>query len=105
MLNVTSVISISAVPIALTSGVTCSRIIPSSSTEIGSAFDPPRNCDTITSSNEKLMHSSAATSTAGSSSGKVTRRNTRQRLAPRSAAASSSVDDSDARRAWMMIVA
>ena len=100
--NVISVISISAAPIALTSGVTCRRIIPSRSTETGSAFEPPRNCETITSSNEKLTASSAATSTAGISSGNVTRRNTRQRLAPRSAAASSSDSPSVATRAWMI---
>ena len=56
--------------------------MPSISTEIGWALLPPRNCETITSSNEKLTIRSPATITAGNRSGIVTRRNTRQRLAP-----------------------
>ena len=100
-------ISISAAPIALTSGVTCRRIIPRMRTEIGSAFEPPRNCETITSSSKR----EADAQQTGHEDGRQQKRqrhalvNTRQRLAPRSAAASSSVDDSEARRAWMMIVA
>ena len=92
-------------PMALTSGVTRWRILPSTSTGSVWASVPPRNCDVITSSSENVRHRSPATTIAGMSSGSVTRRNTRQRLAPRSAAASSSVPLIVEKRACMMIVA
>ena len=53
MRNVSSVMSMSPVPMALTSGVTWRRILPRTSTGSVWAFVPPRNCDVMTSSNEK----------------------------------------------------
>ena len=50
---------------ALTSGVTWRRILPRTSTGSVCASVPPRNCDVMTSSREKVRHRSPATTIAG----------------------------------------